>query len=281
MMQTYRDRILVETEYVGANVSCIVTAKGLVLVDSPFLPPDARDWAEKIKAETGKEIAYLINTDHHYDHVMGNTYLTENTICHEAAARGMNYLKDKKALKDIIKGSFPDVVTNFKSDIDTLNIVSPHISFKKQMTLNMGDATINLEFAGGHSPGTILIHFEEEKTVFTGDNVEGQFPFLGQARFKPWRDTLDKILSMDIDLVVPGHGPVGGKEMVEKYMVFFRRLEDEVREMNEKRMSVDQMAEESELITFFPTEDNSTEAVHRSWIKNQYKYAVNVILQEL
>ena len=145
----------------------------------------------------------------------------------------------------------------------------------------MGDATIHLEFAGGHSPGTILIHFEEEKAIFTGDNVEGQFPFLGQARFKPWRDTLNKILSMDIELVIPGHGPVGGMEMVEKYAVFFRRLEDEVREMNEKGMSVDQMAEESELITFFSADDNSTEEVHRPWIKNQYKYAVNVILQEL
>jgi len=281
MMQTYRDRILVETEYIGANVSCIVTAKGLVLIDSPFLPPDARDWSEKIKAETGKEIAYLINTDHHYDHVMGNTFLTENTICHEAAARGMGYLRDKTALKDIIKGSFPDVLKNFETDIDNLNIVPPLISFHKTMTLNMGDATITLEFAGGHSPGTILIQFEEEKAVFTGDNVEGQFPFLGQARFKPWRETLNKILSMDIDLVIPGHGPVGGMEMVEKYSVFFRRLEDEVREMNEKGLSVDQMAEETDLISFFPVEGPSTEEFPKPWIKDQYKYAAKVILQEM
>jgi glyoxylase-like metal-dependent hydrolase (beta-lactamase superfamily II) len=271
----------VETEYVGANVSCIITAKGLVLIDSPFLPPDARDWAKKIKAETGKEIAYLINTDHHYDHVMGNTFLTENTICHEAAARGMDYLRDKAVLKETIKGAFPDVLEDFENDIDTLNIVKPHLSFKKQMTLNMGDATINLEFAGGHSPGTILIHFEEEKAVFTGDNVEGQFPFLGQARFKPWRETLNKILSMDIDLVIPGHGSVGGMEMVEKYAVFFRRLEDEVKEMHEKGMSIDQMTEETELIAFFTADDPSMEEIPRPWIKDQYKYAVNVILQEI
>lgn len=280
-MQIYKDRILVETEYIGANVSCIITRKGLVLIDSPFLPPDARDWADKIKAETGQEIAYLINTDHHYDHVMGNTFLTENIICHEAAAKGMKSLWDKKNLKEIIKVSFPEVVNDFESDIDNLNIVSPHISFKNRMILNMGNATINLEFAGGHSPATILIHFEEEKTIFTGDNVEGQFPFLGQARLKPWRDALDKILSMDIDLVVPGHGPVGGKEMVEKYTVFFRRLEDEVREFKDKGLSVNQMAEETELTHFFPTEGESREDFPGPWIKDQYKLAVKEILQEM
>jgi glyoxylase-like metal-dependent hydrolase (beta-lactamase superfamily II) len=278
-MQTYKDRILVETEYIGANVSCIITQKGLVLIDSPFLPPDAREWAEKIKAETGQEIAYLINTDHHYDHVMGNTFLTENTICHEVAAKGMGYLLDRAALKERIKESFPDVVKDFDADFETLKIITPHISFQKKMILNMGDATINLEFAGGHSPGTILIHFEEEKAVFTGDNVEGQFPFLGQARFKPWREILDKILSMDIDLVIPGHGPVGGKEMVEKYVVFFRRLEDEVREFKERGLSVNQMVQETELTYFFPEEGQGE--FPRPWIENQYKYAVQTILQEI
>lgn len=280
-MKIYRDRILVETEYIGANVSCIVTQKGLVLIDSPFLPPDARDWADRIKTETGKEIAYLINTDHHYDHVMGNAFLTENTICHEVAARGMKSLWDKEALKERIKISFPEVLNDFESEIDNLKIISPLISFKNKMILNMGDATINLEFVGGHSPATILVHFEEGKTIFTGDNVEGQFPFLGQARFKPWRETLDKILAMDIDLVVPGHGPVGDKKMVEKYAVFFRRFEDEVREFKEKGLSVNQMAKETELTRFFPTEGPSLEGFPRTWIKDQYKFAAKMILQEM
>lgn len=279
MMQTYRNRILVETDYIGANVSCIITRKGLVLIDSPFLPPDARDWADKIKAETGQEIAYLINTDHHFDHVMGNPFLTENTICHETAARGMKSLEDKAALKERIKTTFPEVLNDFGPELDTLNIAPPLISFKNRMRLNMGDATINLEFVGGHSPATIIIHFEEEKTVFTGDNVEGQFPFLGQARFKPWRDTLARLLTMDIDLVIPGHGPVGGMEMVEKYAVFFRRLEDEVREMNGKGLSVDQMAEETELIDFFQGGETS-EDFPKPWIKDQYKFAAKRILQE-
>ncbi|MCP4751090.1 MAG: hypothetical protein GY866_09365, partial [Proteobacteria bacterium] len=65
-MQIYKKRILVETEYVGANVACISTERGLVLMDSPFLPRDARDWKRKIQEQTGRDIAYIVNTDHHF-----------------------------------------------------------------------------------------------------------------------------------------------------------------------------------------------------------------------
>ena len=64
MIQTYKKRIFVETEYLGANVSCIHTEKGLVLIDSPFLPQDAKAWADLIRERTGRDIAFQINTDH-------------------------------------------------------------------------------------------------------------------------------------------------------------------------------------------------------------------------
>ena len=102
MIQTYKDRILVETEYDGANVSCIRTQKGLVLVDSPFLPGDAREWAGLIRERTGRDVAFQINTDHHFDHVMGNEFLTDNIICHNTAVRGIRYIRNKQVLKDII-----------------------------------------------------------------------------------------------------------------------------------------------------------------------------------
>ena len=96
MIQTYKDRILVETEYLGANVSCISTKKGLVIIDSPFLPQDAREWANRIKEKMGNEIAYQINTDHHFDHVLGNAFLTDKVICQTFAARGIRFLQNKE-----------------------------------------------------------------------------------------------------------------------------------------------------------------------------------------
>ena len=95
-MHTYKKKIFVETAYLGANVSCVATERGLVLIDSPFLPGDAMEWVGLVREQTGKKIAYQINTDHHFDHVLGNAFTTENVICHDKAARGIAFLKDGK-----------------------------------------------------------------------------------------------------------------------------------------------------------------------------------------
>lgn len=279
-MQIVKKRTLVETEYVGANVSCITTERGLVLIDSPFLPKDAVIWADLIREQAGKEIAYVINTDNHYDHAMGNAFLTPNVICHTMAEKEMDYLRNKPLLKQVIQLAFPDVIPAHESDIDELEIISPHITFDKELTLDMGDATILLEFAGGHSPGTILIYLVEDKVLFTGDNVEGQLPFFGQARYGQWKDTLKRMLSMDIDAVVPGHGPVAGIEMVETYYTFFQELEEEVRAFHAKGLTINEMAEKSKTIRFFPIEAVAPEDVAASWIGDQYRSAAEAILAE-
>ena len=279
-MQTVKKRILVETDYLGANVSCISTARGLIYVDSPFLPEDGKKWADLTKKQTGREAAYVINTDHHYDHVMGNVFLTPHVICHTKAARGMAYLKDKKLLKQVIGEAFPEVVSKFESFIDGFNMLPPHITFDKGLTLDMGDAHFELEIVGGHSPATIMIYLAEEKVLFTGDNVEGQFPFFGQTHFGKWKEGLNKMLSMDIDIVVPGHGPVGGKEMVEKYLTFFEALESEVRIFQSEGLSIDEMAMKSKTIYFFPIEGTEDLDERIARIRRQYKLAAEAVLKE-
>jgi cyclase len=279
-MQTFKNRVFVETDYLGANVACISTKKGLIAIDSPFLPEDARDWAKRLRERTGQDVAYQINTDHHFDHVMGNAFLTDNVICHSTAARGIEFLRDKNELKGIIRASFPDVLDSLESELDDLRIPSPLITFKQKMTLDLEDATVVLEFVGGHSPATILIYLVEDKVAFTGDNVEGLFPYFGQGRFNGWQATLRKILAMDIDVLVPGHGPVGGRELAERYLVFFQKLEEEVKALAADGCTVEQMVDKSEMISFFPLTEMEEEGFRMSWIQEQYQSAARQILAE-
>lgn len=281
-MQTLKKRILVETGYLGANVSCLSTSRGLVYIDSPFLPEDGRKWADLTRERTGRAPAYVINTDHHYDHVLGNSFLTPNVICHSRAARGLEYMRNKEVLKDIIKDAFPDILPKYESYLDRVDLVRPHIIFDKGLTLDMGDATILLEFVGGHSPATIMIYLAEDKVLFAGDNVEGQFPFFGQSHFGKWKEALKKMLALDIDRVVPGHGEVGGKEMVEKYVAFFEELEFEVGAFYTKGLTIEEMALQSKTIGFFPTDQtedrDQTQAL--SWVRRQYQLAAEAVLKE-
>ncbi len=279
VMQTVKDRVLVETGYLGANVSCISTKKGLVLIDSPMLPEDAKDWAQRIRHHTGQEIAFLINTDHHFDHVMGNSFLTDRIICHATAAKGIKFLRQKEELKKIVVATFAEIPAGLEEEMKDLRIDAPLITFDRSLTLDMGNGTLILEFVGGHSPGTILIHLVEDRVVFTGDNVETQFPYLGQCRFPAWKKILQKILSMDIDWVVPGHGHLGGKELVEKYFSFFQKLEEEINHFKIKGFPVEKMVKETQLLKFFPKDETVKEEMPQSWIEEQYKAVARQVLE--
>ena len=246
-----------------------------------MLPKDAKEWATKVRDLTGKDIAFLISTDHHFDHVMGNAFLTERVVCHSTAARGIKFLRNKEALKQMVRNSFPDIVEGMEADIERLDIIDPMITFKDNLMLNMGDVNIKIEFVGGHSPGTVLIHLVEDKVVFTGDNVEEYFPYIGQGQIKKWLSILVKMLEMDVDTFVPGHGAVGGKKMVENYISFFRNLEIEVHDFNKTNIAVNAMAQKTKLVDYFPFPQLEPAKVlyRREWNREQYVIAAKQILQ--
>ncbi|MGD9147246.1 MAG: hypothetical protein PVI80_16885, partial [Anaerolineae bacterium] len=86
MIREIAPNIFVETEYHGANVAFVVSGEGVILIDSPMLPHEAHHWRAEIEKRTGEEIVYIINTDHHRAHVIGNQYFpTGAVIAHERA----------------------------------------------------------------------------------------------------------------------------------------------------------------------------------------------------
>ena len=56
----------------GSNPSFVVTSDGVVAIDTPQLPSRAVEWRRE--AESHGPIRYLINTEHHVDHIFGNYY---------------------------------------------------------------------------------------------------------------------------------------------------------------------------------------------------------------
>ena len=86
------------------------------------------------------------------------------------------------------------------------------------------------------------------------------------------------MLSMEIDLVIPGHGPVGGKEMVEKYLSFFNGMEEEVKRFELQGLSIEQMVGQSKMIEFFSLEKMAEEGLSRTWVEAQYKTAAKQIM---
>ncbi|MFC1858441.1 MBL fold metallo-hydrolase [Thermodesulfobacteriota bacterium] len=245
------DQIFVETSFVGSNVGCIITEQGLVLVDTPMFPDEAAELRTELRKISDLDIAYVIYTHQHFDHVVGGTFLTKRAIACKAALGGIAYLK--KNLDQELKLIFPDLYEEKREAFRNLEIVLPQITFNKELTLHMGDKTLELTFAGGHSSASIMIYVPEDRVLLAGDNiVTGMPPFTANCRFGSWIELLGVVEKMEIDSIVPGHGEVCGKEVASMIRIYFENMRDQVRSLSDAGVAKDEIVKKINLNDVLP-----------------------------
>jgi cyclase len=230
MVQEVAPNVLVETRYHGANIGCIITDEGVILIDTPMLPDDARRWLQEIQKRTDQEVIYIINTDHHRGHVIGNQYFpTATVIAHEFAWKNMKSYGDsfRTRLLNLYRDRMPKAVKEWK---EHLEIVEPEITFNDRTILFKGDKEIHLIPLGGHTEATTVVYLPEDGLLFAGDLVvTDRPPFLSQSDTKEWLGALTYLRKLRYDLLIPGHGELSGKEATEKMSEFLRLVRRKVR----------------------------------------------------
>jgi cyclase len=230
MTREVAPNVFVETEYHGANVAYIVTGEGVILIDTPMLPEEARHWLSEIHKQTDQDIIYIINTDHHRAHVIGNQHFPMATvIAHEHAWKEMKSYGDsfRTRLINMYRDRIPEAVAEWK---EHLEIVKPEVTFAGRIILFKGDKEIHLIPLGGHTPATTVVFFPDEKLLFTGDLVvTNRPPFLSQGNTKQWLQALTYLRKLRYNILIPGHGELTGKEATENMSNYLRLVRRKVR----------------------------------------------------
>ena len=228
-MEKVTGNILTDTKLRGCNPSFVVTRDGVVVIDTPQLPTKAV--AMRAEAESHGPIRYIINTEHHVDHIFGNYYFkgSGTVVNHQGvydrfmvvypeldpfayAYEALPTPKAKGTDLDDPEGValWPDR-DEYYSDPNKGKIV-----FTGDLTLRVGDHTFTCLHTPGHTPGQIAVHVPEERTVFTGDTIFSQCQsWLMTSNVDEWLASLDRIRALDVKHVVPGHGPVTTMQSVE------------------------------------------------------------------
>lgn len=88
---------------------------------------------------------------------------------------------------------------------------------------------------GGHSYCDAILYIPEERVVFMGDLVfvDCHPTFFDESNPENWIDILKKVKGMDIDVAIPGHGPIGRKIHLTKVINYINELMEIARERNE------------------------------------------------
>ena len=227
-MEQVTGSIFTTTKWRGCNPSYVVTSDGVVVIDTPQLPTKALAMREE--AESHGPIRYVINTEHHVDHIVGNYYFKgAGTVVHHQGVHDRFMVVYPEL--DPFAYAYEALPTpaGKGTDLDDPEGVAlwpdrdeyykdPNkdgIVFTGDLTLHVGDHTFQLLHTPGHTPGQVAVYVPEESTVFTGDTIFSDCQtWLMTSDVDQWIASLERIRALDVERVVPGHGPVTDKDYI-------------------------------------------------------------------
>jgi glyoxylase-like metal-dependent hydrolase (beta-lactamase superfamily II) len=227
------------------NTTVIIGDSDVLVVDSCYLPSSATEDIEQIKQWTNKPVRYLLNTHWHADHTRGNGVYQAAfpgiTIISQIATRELikgfyadhpenasaivkrdvaiykRYLDvgktddgtplgedDKKEIKAVLAGA--DVVS---AEFTSLVPVLPGVTFDKELDIDLGHRPVHIMVIGrGHTAGDVIAILPDSETLIAGDLVVHPGPYTGSGLPSEWIVALNKIITMNPKIIVPGHGEV-------------------------------------------------------------------------
>jgi len=212
-MKQLADGVFIRSGPQNTNAGLIVTAEGAVLVDTLMLPKHNRAWAREVRQHTDEPVLYLIVTDHYFDHVLGAPSFECPMIAHELAWKELRKYANEENFQLRLNTHLEMLGLHVNAGRDELHPGMPQLLVSDSLRLYRGDTEIHVLHLGGHTPATLAVHLPQKRLLFSGDTVVcGQHPYMGRADSKQWLQALDHIRSLDVDIIVPGHGPVCGME---------------------------------------------------------------------
>ncbi|MGP1352452.1 MAG: MBL fold metallo-hydrolase [Parasphingopyxis sp.] len=266
-----------------SNAGLIVDGDQSLLVDTLF---DARltgDMLGAMQDATGlaaDDIGTLVNTHANGDHTHGNGLCRHaEIIASEASAREMEEV-DAARLRTMMEaapnlGPTGKYLLDIFGDFDFGDVAerAPTRTFSGALELRVGDKRIELiEVGPAHTAGDVLVHVPDDRIVYTGDIlfIDGT-PIMWAGPVGNWIAACDRILAMDVEAIVPGHGPITDKAGVRTVQAYLRYIDGEARTRFDAGLSVRDAAHDIALGDYASWIDAERIAVNVDTLYREYR----------
>jgi glyoxylase-like metal-dependent hydrolase (beta-lactamase superfamily II) len=216
-----------------SNAGLVVGDGASLLVDTLFDLHLTADMLATMEPHTrAAPIATVVNTHANGDHCYGNQLVGGSEIIASSAtaAEMADVPPSTLAALNAATGELGELFRSFFGafDFDGIEPVLPTRTFDGRLDVEVGGRTVELiEVGPAHTRGDTLVHVPEARTMYTGDILfVGGTPIVWAGPLSNWVAACDLMLGMDLDIVVPGHGPVtdkAGVAAVRDYLAYIDR----------------------------------------------------------
>ncbi len=216
-----------------SNAGLVVGDGASLLVDTLFDLRITRAMLDTMADHTrSAPIGTVVNTHANGDHCYGNSLLDgAQIIASSATAEEMHHVPPSLlAALNADPGETGDLFRSFFGDFDFdgIELRPPDRTFDGRLDVEVGGRVVELiEVGPAHTAGDTLAVVPDAGVVYTGDILFiGGTPIVWAGPLSNWIAACDLMLGMDVDTVVPGHGPItdkAGVSDVRDYLVFVER----------------------------------------------------------
>jgi glyoxylase-like metal-dependent hydrolase (beta-lactamase superfamily II) len=206
----------------GGNVAIYITPEGVILVDDKFAL-NFDDIIASVKSVTDKPVKYVISTHHHGDHTGSSAKMI---------AGGALVVAHRNNRLNMERGKMPGL---------------PQITFADEAEVFLGGKQIRTYHPGnGHTNGDAVVLFPAQRTIHTGDLFVSSAPLIDYTNggnLTEWPATLDNILKLDFDTVIPGHGPIMKKADILAFRTKLQNMRGVVTTMLREKKTKDEITQ--------------------------------------
>jgi len=198
-----------QSNFSVSNFGLVEGPRSLLAIDAGGGPQHARNFLRAAQT-LGKPVDRVVITHEHPDHSVGLPVFPQ----------GIEVIAQEETRAQMVKMGTPATPAYWKTNpawgnADDVNrVVLPTVTFHDRMSLYYGDTKVDFEWPGkAHTSGDALIYVRSARIVFMGDIAFfGVTPLLSSGYVQDWIKVCDATLQdSQVDVIVPGHGPVGGK----------------------------------------------------------------------
>ncbi len=226
---------------VSGNTTVIIGERQVLVVDTCFQPSAAREDIAQIRQWTDKPVSFAVNTHFHNDHNLGNRAYMDafpalTIIAHVETKKEMDMfgpgsvgrfeqglapfrkmLETGKARDGrVLTADETKEIKNSLAEIDPqveelrkMKFQSATLTFDHDFSIDLGNREVQVKFLGrGNTGGDAVVYLPKEKIAVVGDLVVHPIPYVYDGYPSEWVQTLAKLVQLDAETFVPGHGPV-------------------------------------------------------------------------
>lgn len=224
-----------------SNIGFIVGDKSILVIDTGGTPSIGEALYKKINDISDLPISYVVITHSHPDHYFGtNVFIngSADIIGHSKLQRSLdaNFEFYKNLQLVNTRDQSVKEFKNFK--------ITKIVNVDKKLTIDLGNRIVEIKaWPSGHTDNDLSIFDKKTRTLWTENIFIKRTPSI-RASVKGWKKNLEETSKMDVNLIIPGHGPVKKKnEALRPMLSYFNRLIENTRKFHKNNLSLSKAIE--------------------------------------